>query len=132
MALIRSDLSTGVENQSETLDFFVLYTKLNITATGNFSDKTQKDFESVIQVIGMQDMPVLKRTPLMLDGKGDHTLEKFGASVLKGAGWTARLAFEKKSKITIPKLLEELNGIVLNCGVIDTENNINMEIKEQE
>lgn len=112
---------------------FVLYTTLNISATDNFADETQKDFESVIQVIGMQNSPVIVHRPLLLDGTGDNVLEHFGAPTLTGAGWTVRLRFEQESgrPHTISTLIDDLHGIVLNCGVINMKHNINMEIKQE-
>lgn len=126
MAIVDSAILDSVDSQ-ENLDYFTLFTTLNITATGNFADSTHKDFVSVIQVIGMQTVPVITREPLMLDGKNNNRLENFGAPTLTGPGWKARLVFEKRGGHTIEKLKNELNGIVLNSGVIDTKNAINME-----
>ena len=127
MALIKSDVYRNIKATSE-FEFFTLFTTLDITAN---IDDTQKDFESIIQVIGLTAMPVLMNTPLELNGKDTNTLEYFGAPSLFGAGWILRFAFENSGVHTLDSLKNVLGGIVMNAGIIDTKTNINMEFSKQ-
>jgi hypothetical protein len=114
------------------LSFFTLYTTFDITQTGNYADNTQKDFESIIQVIALRAMPVIMNNPVELDGTGSNTLENYGAPTLTGAGWIFKFAFERNNVHTVDTLIEELDGIVLNAGAIDTKDTINMEFTKQD
>lgn len=132
MALTRSGAMTSVEVVSGNIEFFTLYTTLDITATGDYSNNTQKDFESVVQVIGLRAMPVIMNTPVELDGTGDNLLENYGAPSLTGAGWIFKFATELTGAHTVDTLKDELNGIVLNGGTIDTKSSVNMEFTRQD
>jgi len=114
------------------LEFFTLYTTIDLTVTGDFTDNTQKDFESVIQVIALRAMPVIMNNPVELDGTGGNLLESYGAPTLTGAGWIFKFAFEKTDVHSIATLTAELDGIVLNGGTIDTTSSINMEFTQQQ
>jgi hypothetical protein len=114
------------------LEYFTLYTSFDLTRTGDFNDATQKDFESVVQVIALRAMPVIMNTPVELDGTGNNTLENFGAPTLTGPGWIFKFAFERDGVHTIATLSNELNGIVLNAGTIDTSGTVNMEFTKQD
>jgi hypothetical protein len=114
------------------LGFYTLYTTFDITQTGNYTDATQKDFESIIQVIALRAMPVIMNNPVELDGTGSNTLENYGAPTLTGAGWIFKFAFERTDVHTIATLKDELDGIVLNAGTIDTKDSVNMEFTKQE
>ena len=52
MSLARSGAMGSSEVVSGNIEFYTLFTTIDITRTGDFSDNTQKDFESVVQVIG--------------------------------------------------------------------------------
>jgi hypothetical protein len=114
------------------LSFYTLYTTLDITQTGDYSDDSQKDFESVVQVIALRAMPVIMNNPVELDGTGGNTLENFGAPSLTGAGWIFKFAFERADVHTVETLEDELDGIVLNAGTIDTDETVNMEFTKQD
>ena len=126
----------GLVTSSETLtgdvEFFTLFTNIDITATDNFTDDTQKDFESIVQVIGLRAMPVVMNNPVALSGSGALVLENYGAPTLTGAGWIFKFAFEREGVHTIDTLKNELNGIVLNGGTIDTTGTVNMEFTKQD
>ena len=109
-----------------------MFTKLDITQTGNYSDNSQKDFESVVQCIGLRAMPVVMNEPVELSGSGAFVLENYGAPSLTGAGWIYKFAFEREGVHTITTLTDELNGIVLNAGTIDTTSSVNMEFTKQD
>ena len=126
----------GAMNSQEVvtgnIEFYTLYTSLDLTHTGNFSDVTQKDFECVVQVIGLRAMPIIMNRPVALNGAGQNVLENYGAPSMTGAGWIFKFAFERESVHSITTLADELNGIVLNGGTIDTTNTVNMEFTKQD
>lgn len=132
MSLTRSGAMGSSEVVSGNIEFYSLFTKLDITQTGNYSDNSQKDFESVVQCIGLRAMPVVMNEPVELSGSGAFVLENYGAPSLTGAGWIYKFAFEREGVHTITTLTDELNGIVLNAGVIDTKSSINMEFTKQD
>jgi len=132
MSLIRSGSMSAQEVLTGDLEFFTLYTTIDLTVTGDFTDNTQKDFESVIQVIALRAMPVIMNNPVELDGTGGNLLESYGAPTLTGAGWIFKFAFEKTDVHSIATLTAELDGIVLNGGTIDTTSSINMEFTQQQ
>ena len=132
MSLTRSGAMGSSEVVSGNIEFYTLFTKLDITQTGNYSDNSQKDFESVVQCIGLRAMPVVMNKPVELSGSGAFVLENYGAPTLTGAGWIYKFAFEREGVHTITTLTDELNGIVLNAGTIDTTSSVNMEFTKQD
>jgi len=128
----RSGAMGSSEVVSGNVEFYTLYTKLDITRTGNYADLSQKDFESVVQVIGLRAMPVLMNEPVYLSGLNGIAIENFGAPTLTGSGWILKFAFEREAVHTLETLQNELNGIVLNSGTIDTTDSVNMEFTKQE
>jgi len=132
MSLTRSGAMASSEVLSSNIEFYTLYTTLDITSTGDFSDNTQKDFESVVQVIGLRAQPVVMNNPVRLNGVGQNVLENYGAPTLSGAGWVFKFAFEREGAHSVSMLQTELNGIVLNSGTIDTTNSVNMEFTKQD
>ena len=128
----RSGAMGSSEVLSSNIEYYTLFTSLNITRTGDFSDDTQKDFESVVQVIGLRAQPVVMNNPVPLNGIGSQLLENYGAPSLTGAGWIFKFAFEREGVHSIDTLKDELNGIVLNDGTIDTKDTINMEFSKQD
>ena len=128
----RSGAMGSSETLSGNIEFYTLFTSLNITRTGDYTDNTQKDFESVVQVIGLRAQPVVMNNPVALSGTGAQLIENYGAPSLTGAGWIFKFAFEREGVHSIDTLKDELNGIVLNGGTIDTKNTINMEFSKQD
>ena len=128
----RSGAMGSSEVVTGNIQFYTLFTTLDITRTGNYADDTQKDFECVVQVIGLRAQPVVMNNPVALNGVGSNVLENFGAPSMTGAGWIFKFAFEREDVHTIDTLKDELDGIVLNVGTIDTKNSINMEFTKQE
>lgn len=129
---LRSGAMGSAEVVTGNIEFYTLYTSIDITRTGDFSDASQKDFESVVQVIGLRAMPILMNEPVPVDGTGSNVLENYSAPSMTGAGWIYKFAFERTSVHTIQTLTDELHGIVLNGGTIDTKNTINMEFTKQD
>ena len=132
MSLDRKGAMGSSEVLSSNIEYYSLFTSLNITRTGDYSDITQKDFESVVQVIGLRAQPVIMNNPVELNGVGANLLENYGAPTLTGAGWIFKFAFDREGVHTINTLTDELHGIVLNGGTIDTKNTINMEFTKQD
>lgn len=132
MVGMRSGAMGSSEVVAGNVEFFTLYTTLDITRTGNYGDASQKDFESVVQVIGLRAMPVIMNEPVYINGVGSLVLENFGAPSMTGAGWIFKFAFEREAVHTIQTLTDELHGIVLNDGTIDTKNSVNMEFTKQD
>lgn len=130
--LIRSGAMASQEVLTSNIEYFTLYTKLDITQTGDFADASQKDFESVIQVIALRAMPVIMNNPVYLNGVGANVLESFGAPTLTGEGWIFKFAFEREGVHTVQSLQDELSGIVLNSGTVNTLNSVNTEFTKQD
>ena len=122
----------GAELLTGNIEYFTLYTSLNITASGDYRDNTQKDFDMIIQVIGMRAMPIIMNSPVRINGIGVNKMEAYGAPSITGRGWIFKFAFEREGVHTIDTLTAELNGIVLNDGVIDTITDINVEFTKQD
>ena len=128
----RSGAMGSSEVVSGNIEFYTLFTKIDITRTGDFSDNTQKDFESVVQVIGLRAQPVVMNNPVALNEVGDQVLENYGAPSLTGAGFIFKFAFEREGVHTIDTLKDEMNGIVLHGGTVDTTSSVNMEFTKQD
>ena len=132
MSIKRSGAMSGQEVVTGNIEFYTLYTKIDISATGDYSDVTQKDFESIVQVIGLRAMPIIMNNPVYLNGVGGNVLENYGAQVITGAGWIFKFAFEREDVHTIQTLVDELHETVLNGGTVDTKNSVNTEFDKQD
>ena len=132
MSLTRSGAMGSSEVVSGNIEFYTLFTTIDITRTGDFSNNTQKDFESVVQVIGLRAQPVVMNNPVQLNGSGANVLENYGAPSLTGAGFIFKFAFEREGVHSVDTLKNELDGIVLNGGTIDTKSSVNMEFTKQD
>ena len=132
MALVRTGAMGSSEVLSSNIEYYSLFTSLDVTRTGDFGDNTQKDFEAVVQVISLRAQPVVMNNPVALNGTGQNLLENYGAPTMTGAGWIFKFAFEREGVHTITTLTDELDGIVLNGGTIDTKNTVNMEFTKQD
>lgn len=128
----RSGAMGSSEVVSGNIEFYTLFTSIDISRTGDFSDNTQKDFESVVQVIGLRAQPIIMNDPVALNGVGANVLENYGAPTMTGAGWIFKFAFEREGVHSIDTLKDELDGIVLNGGTVDTKSSINMEFTKQD
>lgn len=128
----RSGAMGSSEVVSGNIEFYTLFTTMDITRTGDYSDNTQKDFESIVQVIGLRAQPVVMNNPVQLNGVGANVLENYGAPSITGAGFIFKFAFEREGVHTVDTLKDELDGIVLNAGTIDTKSSVNMEFTKQD
>lgn len=130
--MIRSGAMGSLEVLTGNIEFFTLFTKLDIRVTGNYADSSQKDFESMVQVIGLRAMPTVMNNPVYLNGVGQNLLENYGASSITGSGFIFKFATEMPGAHTVQTLIDELHEIVLNSGVVDTKNSINTEFTKQD
>jgi hypothetical protein len=128
----RSGAMGSSETLSGNIEFYTLFTTIEITRTGDYSDDSQKDFESIVQVIGLRAQPVVMNEPVALNGVGANVIENYGAPSITGAGWIFKFAFEREGVHSIDTLKDELDGIVLNGGTIDTKSSVNMEFTKQD
>lgn len=122
----------GAELLTGNIEYFTLYTSLDITASGDYREDSQKDFDMIIQVIGLRAMPIIMNTPVKINGIGANKMESYGSPTITGKGWIFKFAFEREGVHTIDTLSQELDGIVLNAGVVDTFNAINVEFTKQD
>jgi hypothetical protein len=93
-------------------------TGVNIAVTGNIQDPSQKNFEVLVQSIGLRAMPALMSDPAPV-----AALENAGATTLTGEGFVWRFASEREGVFAtdaspVGLLVAELNGIVLPNGTI--------------
>lgn len=132
MSMTRTGAMGSVEVLTGNIEFFTLFTSLDISVTGDFADATQKDFESVVQVIGLRAMPTVMNNPVFLNGIGQNLLENYGAPSLTGAGYIFKFATEQPGAHTVHTLIDELDLVVLNDGTINTKTSINMEFTKQD
>tara|TARA_R110000737_G_scaffold331385_2_gene347589 strand:+ start:3828 stop:4226 length:399 start_codon:yes stop_codon:yes gene_type:complete len=130
--MTRTGSMGAVEVLTGNIEFFTLFTSLDITVTGDFADATQKDFESVVQVIGLRAMPTVMNNPVFLNGVGANLLENYGAPSMTGAGYIFKFATEQPGAHTPSTLIDELDLVVLNAGTINTKTGINMEFTKQD
>lgn len=132
MSIDRTGAMSSQEVVTGNIEFYTLFTTIDITQTGDYSDNTQKDFESLVQVIGLRAMPIIMNNPVRLNGVGANLLENYGAPSITGAGWIFKFAFEREDVHSIDTLKDELDGIVLNGGTVDTKNSVNTEFTKQD
>jgi hypothetical protein len=122
----------GTELLTGNIEYFTLYTSLDISATGDYREDSQKDFDMILQVIGLRAMPIIMNTPVKINGIGAQNIEAYGSPTITGKGWIFKFAFEREGVHTIETLTQELDGIVLNAGTIDTTENVNLEFTKQD
>tara|TARA_B100000700_G_scaffold329932_1_gene453708 strand:- start:118 stop:525 length:408 start_codon:yes stop_codon:yes gene_type:complete len=110
----------GGEFISNNLQFYTLYTNIDITMTGSYADATQKDFDAVVQLIAGYSQVIISNDPV---GVGD--LNANGAPSLTGAGWIFKFAVEHpdvfaRNGNSVQALIDQFDGIVLNGGTVAT------------
>lgn len=93
-------------------------TGLNIRITGDIVDETQKNFEVMIQSVGLRAMPIILNDPLAI-----VSLAADGASVVTGEGFVWQFSVEMEGAFatkasSVGLLVAELDGIVLPSGAV--------------
>lgn len=109
-------------------------TGINIRFTNDIADETQKNFELLIQSIGLRAMPIILNEPLAVSD-----LAADGATTVTGEGFVWLFSVEQENVFAtrtdqLGLLILELDGIVLpNGAIIDTSGggqNIEFEVRE--
>jgi len=106
---------------------------VNIRVTNSIQDESQKNFEVLVQSIGLRVMPIILNDPLAV-----AELANEDAPTLTGEGFVWRFAAEYRNAFItessdVGLLVEELNGIVLPNGtVLDTTGSLNIEFSKQD
>lgn len=95
---------------------------VNIKVTNNLSDISQKNFEVLLQSIGLRAMPVIMNNPVATED-----LDLMGAPTLIGEGYVWKFAVERSDIFTndgptgtigeIGFLVDDIHNIVLPSGV---------------
>ena len=91
---------------------------VNLKITGNIADETQKNFELMVQSIGLRAMPIILNDPhAVID------LAEDGANSLTGEGFVWRFGVEQigifaTAESEFGLLVEEIDGVVLSNGAI--------------
>lgn len=132
MAVRINGAARGGEFISSNLQFYIMYTTIDITQTGSYRDTTQKDFDSLVQMIAMFSQVIISNDPVNVSD-----LNANGAPTLTGAGWVFKFAVEhpdvfKENSNSLGKLISSMDGVVLNGGTIATTGSKNLEFTQSE
>jgi len=107
---------------------------VNLRITGNIADETQKNFELMVQSIGLRAMPIILNDPHAVSD-----LATDGATSLTGEGFVWSFGVEQvdifaNAKSDIGLLVEEMNGVVLSNGAVlrTSGHDQNIEFEKQE
>ena len=132
MAVRINGAARGGEFISSNLQFYIMYTNIDITQTGSYQDATQKDFDSLVQMIAMFSQVIISNDPVQV-----ADLNVNGAPTLTGAGWIFKFAVEhpdvfNENGDSVGKLISSMDGVVLNGGTIATTGSKNLEFSQSE
>ena len=132
MAVRINGAARGGEFISSNLQFYIMYTTIDVTQTGNYQDATQKDFDSLVQMIAMFSQVIISNDPVNVSD-----LNANGAPTLTGAGWVFKFAVEHPDVFDdgndpLGKLTASMDGVVLNGGTIATTGTANLEFTQSE
>ena len=132
MAVRINGAARGGEFISSNLQFYILYTTIDITQTGNYQDATQKDFDAMVQMIAMFSQVIISNDPVNV-----ADLNANGAPTLTGAGYVFKFAVEHPDVFTsnsdpVGQLINSMDGVVLNGGTIATTGSKNLEFTQSE
>ena len=103
-----------------TYSFIYCILPIDITQTDSYQDATQKDFDSLVQMIAMFSQVIISNDPVNVSD-----LNANGAPTLTGAGYVFKFAVEHPDVFNdgvnpIGKLISSMDGVVLNGGTIAT------------
>ena len=130
--LLNLPKSKSLKSFSNNLEIYTLYTKINIKATDNYEDTSQKDFESIMVMIEKYHSIAIRNNPTVVKKLQDYT------SNLKGEGYSFKFGVTtldcfKKHENPVGVLVDTLDGTVLEGGEVNTLNSsINTEIMHTE
>ena len=132
MAVRINGAARGGEFISSNLQFYIMYTDIDIQQTGNYQDPTQKDFDSLVQMIAMFSQVIISNDPVNVSD-----LNANGAPTLTGEGYVFKFAVEHPDVFDdgsnpLGKLIASMDGVVLNGGTVATSGSINLEFTQSE
>ena len=132
MAVRINGAARGGEFISSNLQFYIMYTTIDIERTGSYQDATQKDFDSIVQMIAMFSQVIISNDPVQV-----ADLNANGAPALTGAGYVFKFAVEHPDVFTdnnnpVGKLISSMDGVVLNGGTVTTTGTVNIEFTQSE
>ena len=128
--------ATAMQNLVESIQYYKIFalspgavanpitaTGVNIFATGNIADESQKNFEVLIQAIGLRAMPVVMNDPVAV-----ANVATVGATQIAGEGYVWKFAIERDVYFKndgptgtisdVGHLVDELNGIILPSAAV--------------
>jgi len=123
----------GGEFVSNNLQFYTMYTTINLTATGSYVDLTQKDFDSVVQLIAGFAQVIISNDPVSV-----ADLNANGAPTVTGSGYIFKFSVEhpdvfKTGNDSVALLKSQFDGVILNGGTISTTGgSVNTEFVQSE
>jgi len=98
-------------------------TGVNIDVTGSIADERQKNFEVIVQSIGLRAMPVIMSDPIAVSNVATE-----GADEIAGEGYVWKFAVERADYFKnvgpngtisdVGHLVDELEGIVLPSATV--------------
>ena len=132
MAVRINGAARGGEFISSNLQFYIMYTTIDIEQTNNYQDATQKDFDSIVQMIAMFSQVIISNDPVNVSD-----LNANGAPTLTGAGFVFKFAVEHPDVFNengnpLSKLISSMDGVVLNGGTLSTTGSVNIEFTQSE
>ena len=132
MAVRINGAARGGEFISSNLQFYIMYTKIDVEQTGNYQDATQKDFDSIVQMVAMFSQVIISNDPVQV-----ADLNANGAPTLTGGGYVFKFAVEhpdvfNENNDPVGKLISSMDGVVLNGGTIATTGTLNLEFTQSE
>lgn len=113
--------SVASESLSSNLSFYTVVTLIDIEATGDFSDNSQKNFETLINGISLRCQPVIFNNPIM-DANAALVGYSFGSSYSGNANvWTWKFCTEHPGALTVAMLEAELDSFPI-INIADANN----------
>lgn len=89
MTLERKTTSKPSEHLTGNIEYFTLFTTVDITSTGNYEDKSQRIFDNIISLISMRAQPIVVASPYSVTA-----IENEGAPSLTGTGYVFKFIVE--------------------------------------
>lgn len=129
----RKTVVSPSQNVTGSVNHITVLTSIDITATGNYNDQSQRNWDSIITVISMRSQPVILSEPKYVE-----SLEEYGSSTLTGYGYVFHFTVEHNEifaehdadlNIIDPfkKLKEIVDGIMLGEDEVKTFDDNNIE-----
>ena len=141
--------ATAMQNLTDEVTYYKMYTLstgattdpltatgVNMHATGDITDESQKNFEVIIQAIGLRAMPVIMNNPVAVANVADE-----GALNIAGEGYVWKFAVERGDIFNnagpngtvspVGFLIDEMNGVVLPNAVMLITSGIDQNVEFQ-